>query len=154
MMIASSPSPSASATQARIFAAAEAWERSVLPNRFAAAFAGRATDPRLWIWLALLAILVAAWLGARGGRLTRSLRRLIERKLGKVEKALDKAIELLEFLSVYAIDRDPAVYDRLAAIYLRQQNWKDAGRVLDKGARIFPTNVAIFKRQQELETRE
>ncbi|MEJ2171347.1 MAG: fused MFS/spermidine synthase [Woeseiaceae bacterium] len=66
----------------------------------------------------------------------------------------DKAIELLEFLSVYAIDRDPAVYDRLAAIYLRQQNWKDAGRVLDKGARIFPTNVAIFKRQQELETRE
>jgi hypothetical protein len=42
----------------------------------------------------------------------------------------------------------------LAAIYLRQQNWKDAGRVLDKGARIFPTNVAIFKRQQELETRE
>jgi spermidine synthase len=66
----------------------------------------------------------------------------------------EKAIELLEFLTVYAIDRDPAVYDRLAALYMNQQDRKAAHRVLEKGARIFPTNVAIFKRRQALAAQE
>ena len=35
----------------------------------------------IW-WLALLATLVAAWLGARDGRLNRAVGRLIERRLG------------------------------------------------------------------------
>ncbi len=62
---------------------------------------------------------------------------------------LDAAADLLEFLTVYAVDREPEIYWRLAGIYSGQDRWADALRVLDKGARIFPTDTEIYKLRRE-----
>ena len=62
----------------------------------------------------------------------------------------DAAIEHLEFLTVYALDRDAQIYTRLARIYMANQMWADARRVLDKGARIFPTHTDIYKLRRSL----
>jgi tetratricopeptide (TPR) repeat protein len=62
-----------------------------------------------------------------------------------------EAIELLEFLVVYAIDRDPAIYTRLANIYTAQEQWSDAERVLEKAARIFPADPTVYTVRRELE---
>ena len=63
---------------------------------------------------------------------------------------LEGAIEHLEFLAVYALDRDAKIYTRLARMYMEKQMWADAGRVLDKGARIFPTHTEIYKLRRSL----
>ena len=55
------------------------------------------------------------------------------------------AIDHLEILTVYALDRDVAIYTRLADLYIADERWDDAERVLLKGARIFPTNTAIYR---------
>ena len=57
------------------------------------------------------------------------------------------AIDLLDFLSVYAPDRDPRVYNRLAYLYAETNRLSEARRVLDKGARIFPTDTSIYKQR-------
>ena len=67
--------------------------------------------------------------------------------------AAEKASELLEFLTQYAVDRSPDVYSRLAKLYTTQQKWADARRVLNKGVRIFPTSVDLFKQREELQSR-
>ena len=56
-----------------------------------------------------------------------------------------QAIEHLEILTVYALDRDVAIYTRLANLYIADERWDDAERVLLKGARIFPTDTAIYR---------
>ena len=57
----------------------------------------------------------------------------------------DQAIDHLEILTVYAQDRDVAIYTRLANLYIADERWDDAQRVLLKGARIFPTDTAIYR---------
>jgi len=66
------------------------------------------------------------------------------------QNAPERAIELLEFLAVYAIDRSPEIYARLAALHIAREDWKAAERILTKGARIFPTDVAIYRQRQAL----
>lgn len=61
-----------------------------------------------------------------------------------------RAAELLEYLTVYAIDRSPEIYSQLGRIYLTMDDRDNADRVLTKGARIFPTDVAIYKQRQSL----
>jgi len=63
----------------------------------------------------------------------------------------EAAIAHLEFLSVYAVDRDSEIYTRLAGIYTAAGRWDDARRVLDKGARIFPSHPEIYKLRKGLE---
>ena len=65
---------------------------------------------------------------------------------------LDAAIELLEFLTVYAIDRNAEIFTRLADLYLRAGRTSDAERVLKKGARVFPSDTAIYKQRLALES--
>ena len=62
----------------------------------------------------------------------------------------DSAIAHLEFLAVYAVDRDSTVYTRLAGIYTSAGLLADARRVLDKGARIFPSHTEIYRMRQGL----
>jgi tetratricopeptide (TPR) repeat protein len=62
---------------------------------------------------------------------------------------LDRAIEFLEYLTVYAVDRDPGIYTRLARIHSGQGRWEEALEVLRKGARIFPANPDIYKALRE-----
>ena len=57
----------------------------------------------------------------------------------------EPAIEYLEFLTRFAVDRDPEIYTRLAGIYSAEGRRRDALRVLDKGARIFPTDTTIYR---------
>ncbi len=61
------------------------------------------------------------------------------------------AIDLLEFLSVYALDRDAKIYTRLANLYTETDRPSEARRILDKGARIFPTDTAIYRQRLALE---
>jgi spermidine synthase/predicted negative regulator of RcsB-dependent stress response len=63
---------------------------------------------------------------------------------------LEGAIAHLEFLTVYALDRNAEIYTRLARIYIANQMWAEAERVLDKGARIFPTHTDIYKLRRSL----
>lgn len=62
-----------------------------------------------------------------------------------------EAAELLEFLTVYAVDRDPAIYTRLANVYTALEQWSDAERVLEKARRIFPTDTAVYTARRQLE---
>ena len=64
----------------------------------------------------------------------------------------EAAIGLLEFLSVYALDRNAEIYTRLADLYTQTGQISEARRVLDKGARIFPTNTTIYRQRLTLET--
>jgi spermidine synthase len=68
----------------------------------------------------------------------------------------DIAIESLEFLTRYAVDRDPEIYTRLADVYSEEGRWPDALRVLEKGARIFPTDTSIYtaRRAAEFSSRQ
>jgi spermidine synthase len=63
----------------------------------------------------------------------------------------DEAIELLEFLTVYAVDRDAEIYTRLANIYFAEERWSDARRLLEKAARVFPADTSIYTARRELE---
>ncbi len=63
----------------------------------------------------------------------------------------EAAIAHLEFLSVYAVDRDARIYTRLAGIYTAAGRRADARRVLEKGARVFPTHTEIYKMRRGLE---
>ena len=63
----------------------------------------------------------------------------------------EAAIGLLEFLTVYAIDRNAEIFTRLADLYLRAGRTSDAQRVLQKGARVFPADTAIYKQRLALE---
>lgn len=62
-----------------------------------------------------------------------------------------KAAELLEFLSVHAVDRSPEIYEKLAQIYIERGETKAGARILDKGARIFPNSVTIYNRRRQLD---
>ena len=64
----------------------------------------------------------------------------------------EAAIRLLEFLSVYALDRNAEIYTRLANLYTQTGQITQAQRVLDKGARIFPTDTVIYRQRLTLET--
>ncbi len=64
----------------------------------------------------------------------------------------DAAIGLLEFLSVYAPDRNVEIYTRLAHLYTQTDQISRARRVLDQGARIFPTDTTIYRQRMTLET--
>jgi tetratricopeptide (TPR) repeat protein len=59
------------------------------------------------------------------------------------QKASDRAVEQLEFLTKYAFDRDPNLYIKLADLYTSSGRMGDARRLLRKGARIFPTDLNI-----------
>jgi len=65
-------------------------------------------------------------------------------------KATDEAIKQYEFLVHYAFDRDPDIYLNLANIYKGAGRNRDALRVLTKGARILPTNPAIYRLYREI----
>src|SRR5207249_10989579 len=60
-------------------------------------------------------------------------------------KDTESAIKQYEFLVQYAFDRDPDVYVKLATLYKDAGRNRDSLRVLSKGARILPTNTAIYR---------
>jgi len=62
-----------------------------------------------------------------------------------------QAIDHLEILTVYALDRDVTIYKRLGDLYIADERWNDAERVLQKGARIFPTDTAIYRALKTVE---
>ena len=64
---------------------------------------------------------------------------------------LEAAVALLEFLSIYAVDRDAEIYIRLGNLYTETQRLDDARRILDKGARIFPVNTDLYRQRLALE---
>jgi tetratricopeptide (TPR) repeat protein len=66
----------------------------------------------------------------------------------------DKAIEQYEFIIRYAYDRDADVYVTLANLYKEANRPKDVLRVLDKGHRIFPTNVELYRLYREAQGAE
>ncbi len=64
----------------------------------------------------------------------------------------EAAIGLLEFLSIYALDRNAEIYTRLAYLYTQTGQTAQVRRILDKGARIFPTDTTIYRQRRALET--
>ena len=63
------------------------------------------------------------------------------------------ATDLLEYLTVYAIDRDPEIYIRLARIHDSEGRLEESLAVLDRAARIFPTDTGIYKARRDVEFR-
>ena len=63
------------------------------------------------------------------------------------------AVELLEYLTVHAIDRDPEIYMRLARIHDAEGRLEESLAVLDRAARIFPTDTGIYKARRDTEFR-
>jgi spermidine synthase len=63
---------------------------------------------------------------------------------------VENAVEQYEFIVKYAFDRDADVYVNLATLYKNSSRNEDALRVLEKGHRIFPTNVPIYRLYQEV----
>jgi tetratricopeptide (TPR) repeat protein len=66
------------------------------------------------------------------------------------KKATADAIKEYEFIVRYAYDRDPDVYVNLANLYKEAGRKEDALRVLQKGARILPTNTAIYRLYRDI----
>jgi spermidine synthase len=66
------------------------------------------------------------------------------------KKATEDAIKEYEFLVRYAYDRDPDVYVNLATLYKDAGKKSEALRVLEKGARILPTNTAIYRLYRDI----
>ncbi len=62
----------------------------------------------------------------------------------------EAAIGLLEFLSIYAPDRNAEIYTRLAYLYTQTGEMSQAQRILDQGARIFPTDTTIYRQRLAL----
>jgi spermidine synthase len=63
------------------------------------------------------------------------------------------AIDLLRTLTVYAVDRDPDIYLRLANLYEGVGRLDEARRTMAQARRIFPTHTEIYKLDRELGAR-
>jgi tetratricopeptide (TPR) repeat protein len=66
------------------------------------------------------------------------------------KKDMENAAKEYEYIVRYAFDRDADVYLKLGNIYKDAGRKRDALRVLAKGARILPTNPAIYRLYREL----
>ena len=71
-------------------------------------------------------------------------------RLLEERKETEDAIEQYEFILKYSYDRDAEIYIRLANIYRATGRVDRALSVLEKGTRIFPTNVPIYRLYREV----
>jgi tetratricopeptide (TPR) repeat protein len=68
----------------------------------------------------------------------------------ELKEDVPNAIEQYEFLLKYAYDREADFYIKLTNLYKSENRMDDARRVIEKGHRLFPTNVSIYRLYEEV----